>query len=69
VDRQITVLEQIIEDVATDVYNKWSMALPEEEKNEITYKALAENSKEVTIFIVKNFMDRFNAAAEELKDK
>lgn len=68
-DRQITVLEQIIEDVATDLYNKWSMALPEEEKNETTYKALAENSKEVTIFIVKNFMDRFNAAAEELKDK
>lgn len=68
-DRQITVLEQIIEDVATDLYNKWSMALPEEERNQEVFKSLAENSKEVTIFIVKNFMDRFNAAAEELKDK
>jgi hypothetical protein len=69
VDRQITVLEEIIEDVATDLYKKWSMALPEEEKNEEVFKTLAENSKEVTIFVIKNFMDRFNSAAEDLKNK
>ena len=31
-DNRQTVLEGIIEDVATDLYNKWSSALPEEEK-------------------------------------
>jgi hypothetical protein len=30
--KEQTVLEAIIEEVATDLYNKWSAALPEEEK-------------------------------------
>jgi hypothetical protein len=69
VDKQITVLEQIIADVATDLYNKWSAAVPEEERNEIAFRALATNAKETTLFVVQHFMEKFNAAAEELKDK
>jgi hypothetical protein len=66
---QQTVLEGIIEDVATDLYNKWSSALPENERNEVAFQALMKNSQETTIFVIQNFMNRFNAAAEELKDK
>lgn len=66
---QQTVLEGIIEDVATDLYNKWSSALPENERNEVAFQALMKNSQETTIFIIQNFMNRFNAAAEELKNK
>lgn len=66
---QVTVLEQIIEDVATDLYNKWSSAVPENERNEIAFRALAANSKETTLFVIQNFMDKFNQAAEELKNQ
>lgn len=68
-DRQVTVLEQIIADVAEDLYKKWSSAVPEDEKNDVAFRALATNAKETTLFVVQNFMDKFNAAAEELKDK
>jgi len=68
-DKQVTVLEGIISDVAMDLYNKWSSAMPEEERNEVAFRALAENAKETTLFVVQNFMNKFNAAAEELKDK
>lgn len=69
VDNQQTVLEGIIEDVATDLYNKWSAALPEEEKSDVAFQALGKNAKETTLFVIQNFMDKFNKAAEELKDK
>lgn len=65
----MTVLEEIMNDVATDLYNKWSATVPEEDRNEETFRALAANSKETTLFVVQNFMNRFNAAAEELKDR
>jgi len=68
-DKQQTVLEGIIEDVATDLYNKWSAAMPENEKNEDAFRALATNAHESTVFVIQNFMNRFNAAADELKDK
>lgn len=68
-DKQITVLEQIISDVAEDLYKKWSSAVPEDERNEVAFRALAANAKETTLFVVQNFMDKFNSAAEELKDK
>ena len=64
-----TVLEGIIEDVATDLYNKWSAALPENERNEQAFSAMSKNAHETTLFVIQNFMNRFNQAAEELKDK
>lgn len=68
-DKQQTVMEGIIEDVATDLYNKWSAALPEAERNDNAFSALSKNAHETTLFIIQNFMNRFNDAAEELKDK
>ena len=68
-DKQMTVLESIIEEVATDLYNKWSGALPEAERNDIAFQAMAKNAHETTVFVIQNFMNRFNSAAEELKDK
>ena len=66
-DNRQTVLEGIIEDVATDLYNKWSAALPEEERNEVAFQAMSKNAHETTLFVIQNFMNKFNAAAEELK--
>ena len=47
-DNRQTVLEGIIEDVATDLYNKWSAALPEDERNEVAFQALSKNAHEST---------------------
>lgn len=66
---QQTVLEGIIEDVATDLYNKWSGALPEDERNEVAFQALSKNAQETTLFVIQNFMNKFNAAADELKNQ
>lgn len=68
-DKQQTVLEGIIEDVATALYNKWSIALPESERNDVAFQALSKNAQETTLFVVQNFMDKFNAAAEQLKNQ
>jgi len=66
---QQTVLEGIIEDVAMDLYNKWSAALPQEERNDVAFQAMSKNAHETTLFVIQNFMTKFNSAAEELKDK
>jgi hypothetical protein len=63
----MTVLEEIIEEVATELYNKWSAALPEDERNQEAFSAMAKNAHETTLFVIQNFMNKFNAAAEELK--
>lgn len=67
-DNRQTVLEGIIEDVATDLYNKWSAALPEEERNEVAFQAMSKNAQETTLFVIQNFMKKFNDAAEALKE-
>ena len=67
--KEQTVLEAIIEEVATDLYNKWSAALPEEERNDVAFQAMSKNAQETTIFVIQTFMNKFNAAADELKDK
>lgn len=66
---QVTVLEEIIGDVAIALYQKWYNAMPVEEKNELAEEALKKNAQETTLFIIQMFMDKFNAAAEELKNQ
>jgi hypothetical protein len=68
-DRKMTVLEGIIEDVSLELYQKLWNAIPSEEQNEDSSKAIGLNSKETTLFVIQRFMDKFNAAAEELKDQ
>lgn len=65
----LTVLEEIIKEVSAELYQKWYNALPETEKNEEVSQAMAKNAGETTFFIIQSFMNKFNAAAEELKDK
>lgn len=65
----MTVLEGIVEEVTTELYQKLWNAIPIEEQTEESSKAIGLNSKETTLFVVQRFMDKFNAAAEELKDK
>jgi len=66
-DRKMTVLEGIIEDVSLELYQKLWNAIPPDEQNEDSSKAIGLNSKETTLFVIQRFMDKFNAAAEELK--
>ena len=65
----MTVLEGIIEDVAQELYQKLWNAIPSDEQTEDSSRAIGLNSKETTLFVIQRFMDKFNAAAEELKDK
>lgn len=65
----MTVLEGIVEEVTTELYQKLWNAIPVEEQTEESSKAIGLNSKETTLFVIQRFMDKFNAAAEELKDK
>ncbi len=66
---QQTVLEGIIEDVAVELYQKLWNAIPVEDQTEESSRAIGLNSKETTLFVIQRFMDKFNAAAEELKNE
>jgi hypothetical protein len=65
----LTVLEEIIKDISVLVYDKWSKALPDDQKTPQALETLQKNSSEYTLFIVQNFINKFNEAAEELKDQ
>jgi hypothetical protein len=67
-DRKMTVLEGIIEDVSLELYQKLWNALPQEDQTEESSRAVGINSKETTLFVIQRFMDKFNAAAEALKN-
>ena len=65
----MTVLEGMIDDVAKELYQKLWNAIPISEQTEDSSKAIGLNSRETTLFVIQNFMNKFNAAAEALKDK
>lgn len=64
----MTVLESIIDEIASELYQKLWNAIPIEEQTEDSSRAIGLNSRETTLFVIQRFMDKFNAAAEELKD-
>lgn len=68
-NNQTTILEGIIEDIGIELYQKLWNAIPKENQTEESSKAIGINSRETAIFVIQRFMDKFNAAAEELKDK
>lgn len=68
-EKQMTVLEAIIEEVSQELYQKLWNAIPMEEQTEDSSRAIGLNSRETTLFVIQKFMDKFNAAADELKDK
>jgi uncharacterized protein YeaC (DUF1315 family) len=65
----MTVLEGIVEDISTELYQKLWNAIPVEEQTEESSRAIGLNARETTLFVIQNFMNKFNDAAEELKDK
>jgi hypothetical protein len=67
-DKQ-TVLEGIVEDIGIELYQKVWNAIPKEDQTEESSKTIGINSRDTAIFVIQRFMDKFNAAADELKDK
>lgn len=65
----MTVLEEIIKEVSAELYQKWYNAPAEIEKTKEWSEVMAKNAGETTFFVIQSFMNKFNAAAEELKDK
>lgn len=66
--RDITVLEQIVGEVTNDLFYHLKKDMPEDMQDAEGLKQLAQDASDITLFVVQNFMNRFNAAAEELKD-
>lgn len=65
----ITILEEIVKEISGMVFKKWSEALPEDQKTPLTLETLQKNSSEYTLFIIQNFINKFNQAAEEIKSQ
>ena len=65
----MTVLESIIKQIGEELYQKWYNALAIEDRTEEASKAMAQNAGETTFWVIQAFMNKFNEAAEELKDK
>jgi hypothetical protein len=68
-EEQMTVLEGIVTDLGNELYQRWYNAATEDQKTEEMSKALRENATQTTLWVIQEFMNRFNAAAEALKDK
>jgi hypothetical protein len=66
-DKQQTVLEAIIDDVGRALFQNWANTLPASERTEETLEILSRNAGEQTRFVIKMFVEKFNAAAEDLK--
>jgi hypothetical protein len=66
-EKRMTVLEEIIQDVSKALFQNWANALPEDQRTEENLLNLNKNATESTYFIVKMFMDKFNQAADDLK--
>jgi len=66
-EKRMTVLEEIIQDVGKALFQNWANALPEDQRTEENLLNLNKNATESTYFIVKMFMDKFNEAADDLK--
>jgi hypothetical protein len=64
----MTVLEEIIKEIGSELYQKWYNSVPEDQKTEEASKAMADNANETAIFVIQAFMYKFNEAADELKD-
>ena len=65
----ITMLEEIVKEISGMVFEKWSEALPEDQKTPLALETLQKNSSEYTLFIIQNFINKFNQAAEEVKSQ
>ena len=65
----MTVLEEIVKEIGEELYQKWYNALAIEDRTEEASKAMAINAGETAFWVIQTFMNKFNAAANELKDQ
>jgi hypothetical protein len=63
-----TVLEEIIKNIGEELYQKWYNGLAIEDRTEDASKAMAKNAGETAFWVIQTFMNKFNEAADELKD-
>ena len=66
-DKNVTMLQSIIEDVATELYQKWYNSVPVSEVTEESSKAMMKNAFDTSFFVIQKFIDKFNKEAESLK--
>jgi len=66
-NKNITIMQDIIEDVATELYQHWYNAVPNSEVTEESSKAMMKNAFDTSFFVIQRFMDKFNKEAEALK--
>lgn len=66
--RDLTVLEEIVEDIQRAVFQKWANELPEDQRVEEVLEPLASNAAETVLFVIQMYMDKINEAADQLKD-
>lgn len=67
-DKNVTVLQVIIEDVATELYQQWYNSVPVSEVTEESSKAMMKNAFDTSFFVIQRFIDKFNESAEEIKN-
>jgi len=67
-EKQVTVLEEIVGEVTNDLFYYLKKDMPEDMQKPEDLKQLAQDASDITLFVVQNFMNKFNAAAEELKN-
>lgn len=65
---KLTVLEEIIKSIGEELYQKWYNGLAVEDRTEEASQAMAKNAGETAIWVIQNFMQKFNDAADQLKD-
>ncbi len=66
-NKNITILQEIIEEVATELYQQWYNSVPISEVTEESSKAMMKNAFDTSFFVIQKFMDKFNKEAEALK--
>jgi copper oxidase (laccase) domain-containing protein len=70
IEKQQSMLEGIVADIVVELYQKWFNQMPEEQqKDEQAIAVLGGNASEATYFVVQRFMEKFNAAAEQIKQE
>lgn len=62
-----SILESIIEEVATELYQQWYNSVPNSEVTDESSKAMMKNAFDTSFFVIQRFMDKFNKEAEALK--
>lgn len=66
-DNNVTIIQGIIEDVATELYQQWYNSVPASEVTDESSKAMMKNAFDTSFFVIQKFMDKFNKEAEALK--